>query len=59
MLTKLISAGDKVELQAVEKLREEAAQENKKIYYSISGSAGSCYADGKNQINSFAGGQYL
>ena len=34
MLTKLISAGDKVELQAVEKLREEAAQENKKIYYS-------------------------
>lgn len=34
MLTKLISAGDKVELQAVEKLREEAAQENKKVYYS-------------------------
>lgn len=34
MLTKIISAGDKVELQAVEKLREDAGEEGKKVYFS-------------------------
>lgn len=34
MLTKIISAGDKVELQAVEKLREDSAEEGKKVYVS-------------------------
>ena len=34
MLSKLISAGDRVELQAVERLREEAPEEEKKAYTS-------------------------
>ena len=34
MLSKLISAGDRVELQAVERLREEASEEEKKSYTS-------------------------
>lgn len=34
MLSRLLSPGDKVELQAVERLREENAEEERKIYYS-------------------------
>ena len=34
MLSRLISPGDRVELQAVERLREEGTEENKKVYYS-------------------------
>lgn len=34
MLSRLISPGDKVELQAVERLREEGTEENRKVYYS-------------------------
>ena len=34
MLSRLLSPGDKVELQAVERLREEGAEEDRKVYYS-------------------------
>lgn len=34
MLSRLISPGDKVELQAVERLREEGTEETRKVYYS-------------------------
>lgn len=34
MLSRLLLPGDKVELQAVERLREEGAEEDRKVYYS-------------------------
>lgn len=34
MLSRLITPGDKIELQAVERLREEGMEEDRKIYYS-------------------------